>query len=201
MKLGKSTTNLVVSLGVLALAGGLGYITYRMTSNAPPVQQASIGAPFNLVDDQGSPITEKALNGHPSLVYFGYTHCPDVCPTTLYDMAGWFKVLGPKADTLKAYFFSVDPQRDTPAIMHSYTSNFTNRITGVTGNPQEMQKAITGWRIYAKKVPTADGDYLMDHTALVLLVDSSGRLRGTIPYGAPNDQAVQKIEKLLMPAG
>jgi protein SCO1/2 len=185
----------------LSLAGGLGYITYRATSSAAPVQQASIGAPFNLVDEQGSPITEKALKGHPSLVYFGYTHCPDVCPTTLYDMAGWFKALGPKADTLKAYFFSVDPQRDTPAIMHSYTSNFTNRITGVTGDPQEMQKAINGWRIYAKKVPTADGDYLMDHTALVLLVDGSGNLKGTIPYDGPSDQAVQKIEKLLLPPG
>ena len=112
-------------------------------------------------------------------------------------MAGWFKALGPQGDSLKAYFFSVDPERDTPEIMHTYTGNFTDRITGITGDPQEMQKAIKGWRVYAKKVPSPDGGYTMDHTASVLLVDASGNLRGTIAYQEDADVALQKIKNLL----
>jgi protein SCO1/2 len=184
-----------VALTLVVGAGAIGYATFLMT---PKVRAAgSFGAAFTLTDDRGESITEKALSGHPSLVYFGYTHCPDVCPTTLYDMAGWFKTLGPQADGLKAYFFTVDPERDTPEIMHSYTGNFTDRIIGITGDPGEMQKAIKGWRIYAKKVPSPDGGYTMDHTASVLLVDADGNLRGTIAYQENTDVALQKIRNLL----
>ncbi|AYG69489.1 MULTISPECIES: SCO family protein [unclassified Rhizobium] len=186
---------MAVALTLIVGAGAIGYATFlRM----PQVRAAgSLGAAFTLTDDRGQPITEKALSGHPSLVYFGYTHCPDVCPTTLYDMAGWLKTLGPEADRLKAYFFSVDPERDTPEIMHSYAGNFTDRITGITGSSEEMQKAIKGWRIYAKKVPTPDGGYTMDHTASVLLVDAGGNLRGTIAYQENADVALRKIKNLL----
>ncbi|NEI73789.1 SCO family protein [Rhizobium lusitanum] len=186
---------MAVALTLVVGAAAVGYATFLMM---PKVRAAgNVGAAFTLTDDRGEPITEKALSGHPSLVYFGYTHCPDVCPTTLYDMAGWLKTLGPHADKLKAYFFSVDPERDTPEIMHSYTGNFTDRITGITGSPEEMQKAIKGWRIYAKKVPGADGGYTMDHTASVLLVDAGGNLRGTIAYQENTDVALQKIRNLL----
>lgn len=186
---------MVITLMFVVGAGLIGYAAFFMT---PQVRAAgSFGTAFTLTDDRGEPITEKALSGHPSLVYFGYTHCPDVCPTTLYDIAGWFKTLGPQADGLKAYFFTVDPERDTPEIMHSYTSNFTDRITGITGDPGEMQKAIKGWRIYAKKVPTPDSGYTMDHTASVLLVDAGGNLRGTIAYQENTDVALQKIRNLL----
>ncbi|NLS16334.1 SCO family protein [Rhizobium sp. P40RR-XXII] len=187
---------MVVALTLIVGAGAIGYATFPMT---PQVRAAgSFGAAFTLTGDRGQPITEKAPSGHPSLVYFGYTHCPDVCPTTLYDMSGWFKTLGPQADKLKAYFFSVDPERDTPEIMRSYTGNFTDRITGITGDPNEMQKAIQGWRIYAKKVPSPDGGYTMDHTASVLLVDAGGNLRGTIAYQENTDVALQKIRNLLL---
>ncbi|MGV1791848.1 SCO family protein [Rhizobium sp. A37_96] len=186
---------MAVALTLVVGAAAIGYATFLVM---PKVRAAgNVGAAFTLTDDHGEPITEKALSGHPSLVYFGYTHCPDVCPTTLYDMAGWLKTLGPQADKLKAYFFSVDPERDTPEIMHSYTGNFTDRITGITGSPEEMQKAIKGWRIYAKKVPGADGGYTMDHTASVLLVDAGGNLRGTIAYQENTDVALQKIRNLL----
>ncbi|MBN8953468.1 MAG: SCO family protein [Rhizobium tropici] len=185
----------IAAIAVIA-AGAIGYATFLMMPRAQAA--GSIGTAFTLTDDRGQQITEKALAGHPSLVYFGYTHCPDVCPTTLYDMSGWFKTLGPQADGLKAYFFSVDPERDTPEVMHSYTGNFTDRITGITGNLDEMQKVIKGWRIYAKKVPSPDGGYTMDHTASVLLVDAGGNLRGTIAYQENNDVALQKIRNLLL---
>ncbi|NLR99642.1 SCO family protein [Rhizobium sp. P38BS-XIX] len=181
------------------LLGVCGLIAYFTWSLLPPAQAAQnqIGTSFNLIDDHGQPITAAALKGHPSLVYFGYTHCPDVCPTTLFEMAGWLKTLGPDGDKLKAYFFSVDPERDTPEVMHKYTSNFTDRITGVTGSPDEMRQAIKDWRIYAKKVPAADGEYTMDHTASVLLVDADSNLRSLIAYGEDKDIALQKIRNLL----
>ncbi|QND48208.1 SCO family protein [Rhizobium lusitanum] len=181
---------------LLIVCGALGYFTWSLMPQADAAE-TNIGAVFKLTDDRGQPITEQALKGHPSLIYFGYTHCPEVCPTTLYDMAGWFKALGGQGDALKAYFFSVDPERDTPQIMRNYTGNFTDRITGITGDPSEMQKAIKGWRIYAKKVPTPDGDYTMDHTASVLLVGADGNLRSMIAYGEDPNVALQKIRNLL----
>ena len=186
----------ILGVALLIVCGALGYFTWSLMPRADAAE-TNIGSTFNLTDDRGQPITEQALKGHPSLIYFGYTHCPEVCPTTLYEMAGWFKTLGPQADTLKAYFFSVDPERDTPQIMHNYTGNFTDRITGITGDPHEMQKAIKGWRIYAKKVPTPDGDYTMDHTASVLLVGADGNLRSMIAYGEDPNVALQKIRNLL----
>ncbi|SCB37979.1 SCO family protein [Rhizobium lusitanum] len=192
----QTNIRILVVLMIVIGVGAITYATLLMTPQAKPMA-GNIGSPFTLTNDRGQPITEKALFGHPSLVYFGYTHCPDVCPTTLYDMAGWFKALGPQGDSLKAYFFSVDPERDTPEIMHTYTGNFTDRITGITGDPKEMQKAIKGWRVYAKKVPSPDGGYTMDHTASVLLVDASGNLRGTIAYQEDAVVALQKIKNLL----
>ncbi|MFB8339813.1 SCO family protein [Brucella cytisi] len=153
--------------------------------------------PFELTDDLGAPITEQAFEGRPSLVYFGYTHCPEICPTTLYEMAGWMKTLDPAAKELKAFFFTVDPERDTVEVMHGYTSNFTDRITGITGNSAEMQKVIKGWQIFVRKVPTSDGDYTYDHTASVFLVDSKGYLKDTIEYGEDTNSALTKIRTFL----
>lgn len=112
-------------------------------------------------------------------------------------MAGWIKTLGPSAEELKAYFFTVDPERDTVKVMHGYASNFTDRITGVTGNPVEMQKVIEGWQIFVRNVPTSDGDYIVDHTASVFMIDSKGALKGTIAYGEDTNSALTKIRTLL----
>ncbi|MDR6820981.1 protein SCO1/2 [Neorhizobium sp. 2083] len=187
----------------IALAGQLMYLNFF---SRPSVSLAGAGASipdeqitYSLIDDSGKSWTPDLLKGHPSLVYFGYTHCPDVCPTTLYEMATWFKTLGPQADGVKAYFFTVDPQRDTAPMMHTYISNFTDRITGVTGDPAEMEKAVNAWRIYAKKVPAPDGgdDYTMDHTASVMMVDPDGKLKSTISYGEDTNVALKKIQNLL----
>lgn len=168
-----------------------------IVTNTPKMDHVELGTSFQLVDDNGKPITEAALKGHPTLLFFGFTHCPEVCPTTLYEMSGWFKTLGSEADGLKAYFFSVDPERDTPELMKNYTSAFTDRIVGVTGDPAEMGRVIKAWRIFAKKVPTDDGDYTMDHTASVLLLNSGGEMQGTISYGSTAETAVAKIRNLL----
>lgn len=109
--------------------------------------------PFSLVDDQGRSVDQSIFKGHPALVYFGYTHCPQVCPTTLFEVADWLNALGDEGKPLRAYFFSIDPERDTQKVMHEYVTAFSPRITGIIGAPQEMKKAADDWMIHVKKLP------------------------------------------------
>jgi protein SCO1/2 len=149
-----------------------------------------------LVDQRGAPITEAAFRGQPSVVFFGFTHCPEVCPTTLFELSGWLKTLGDDGKTLHAYFVSVDPERDTPAVMNAYVSNFSDRITGITGDPDKVHAMAKSFGIYWKKVDTGDGDYTMDHTASVLLLNARGDFAGTIAYGESASTAVEKLKRL-----
>jgi protein SCO1 len=171
--------------------------TYANTRFGTKAEGAQLGAPFNLTDQDGAPITEAALSGHPSVLFFGFTHCPEVCPTTLFEMAGWLKTLGDDGKDLRVFFISVDPERDTPEVMKGYTAAFTDRITGITGNPDEVEKLLKSWKIYAKKVPTENGDYTMDHTASVMLLDRDGRLKSTIDYKESPDVALKKLRLLI----
>lgn len=155
-------------------------------------------AEFSLVNDRGNPVGPSIFHGSPALVYFGYTHCPEVCPTTLYEMADWLQTLGPEGRSLKAYFFSIDPERDTPEVMRSYVTAFTDRIAGITGDPQEMKKVVDGWMVHSSKLPSTDGDYHMSHTVSVLLVGADGRLKSTIDYGVEKEQAISQIRTFLL---
>lgn len=155
-------------------------------------------ANFTLEDDRGNPVGPSIFHGSTALIYFGYTHCPEVCPTTLFEVADWLKTLGPEGKGLKAYFFSIDPERDTPDVMHGYVTAFTDRITGITGKPEEMKKVIDGWMIHASKLPSEDGDYHMSHTVSLLLVGADGRLKGMIPYGLDKEEALTRIRDLLL---
>jgi protein SCO1/2 len=150
-------------------------------------------ASFSLIDDRGRPVDQSIFKGHPALVYFGYTHCPQACPTTLYEVADWMNALGDRGKALKAYFFSIDPERDTREVMHAYVNAFSSRITGITGRPEEMRKVADGWFIHAAKVPGENGDYHMSHTVSLLLVGPDGRLKGLIPYGTDREAALTKI--------
>lgn len=153
---------------------------------------------FSLEDDRGNPVDQSIFKGHPALVYFGYTHCPEVCPTTLYEVADWLQALGDQGKDLKTYFFTVDPERDTPQIMHDYVTAFSDRITGITGASSEMQKVIDGWSIHARKVPAEGGDYHMDHSASLFLVGPDGRLKGMIEYNTPREEALSEIRDVLL---
>ena len=153
---------------------------------------------FSLTDDNGNPVDKSVFKGHPALVYFGYTHCPEVCPTTLYEVADWMNALGDQGRSLKAYFFSIDPERDTQSVMHEYVNAFSSRITGITGAPAEMKKVSDGWLIHASKLPSEDGNYHMSHTVSLLLVGADGRLKGLIPYGMDREQALARIRDLLL---
>jgi protein SCO1 len=165
--------------------------------NASILQAGSkIGAPFELIDHFGQPITEAAMTGQPTIVFFGFTHCPDVCPTTLLETATWLAELGEDGKTIQPFFITVDPERDTPEIMKAYVENFSDRVTGITGDPDKIAKLAQAWHVYNKKVPLDGGGYTMDHTASVFLVDSEGNFRGTIAFGEDSDAALAKLKRL-----
>ena len=132
---------------------------------------AAIGGPFELIDQDGKPITDQDLEGRPFLVFFGYRHCPDICPTTLFEMSEVMRVLGKDADRINALFITVDPERDTPAGMKDYLSSFDPHLRGATGDRKAIDTVEKEYRVYAKKIPSDNGDYSMDHSAVVYLMD------------------------------
>jgi protein SCO1/2 len=143
---------------------------------APIVATASaVGGPFKLTDQNGRPISSEDLKGSPFLIFFGFTHCPDVCPTTLFEVSEILRQLGPDANRTRALFVTVDPERDTADKLKDYLSSFDPHLTGVTGEPDAIAAMLKSFRVYAKKVPTEGGDYTMDHTALVYLMDKQGK--------------------------
>jgi protein SCO1 len=141
----------------------------------PSAGASAIGGPFNLTDQDGKRVTDKDLRGHPFLVFFGFTHCPDVCPTALFEISEVLGKLGPDAQKVSALFVTVDPERDTPEQMKDYLSSFNPRLVGLTGDPTAIAAVAKEYRVYVKKVPLDNGDYTMDHTALVYLMDKDGR--------------------------
>jgi protein SCO1/2 len=136
---------------------------------------AAVGGPFHLEDQNGKPVSDADMKGRPFLVFFGFTRCPDICPTTLFEISQVLKALGPDADRTGALFITVDPERDTPAALKDYLSNFDPHLRGLTGDPAAISQAAKAYRVYAKKVPLDNGDYTMDHTAIVYLMDKEGR--------------------------
>ena len=160
--------------GLVVFAGVLLYATGNF-SGATRMAGSSIGGPFKLVDQNGKPITDVDIKGRPYLVFFGYTHCPDVCPTTLFEVSEVMRALGKDADRTGALFITVDPERDTPAVLKDYLSSFDPRIIGVTGDGTAVAAAEKAYRVYAKKVPIDGGGYTMDHTAIVYLMNKDGR--------------------------
>jgi protein SCO1 len=185
---------IVLATLLVLTCAAIGWAGYSYVAATPKGQ--AFGAPFTLVSQYGSPITEKAFQGHPTMVFFGFTHCPEVCPTTLFEMSGWFKTLGADGEKIKAYFVTVDPERDTPELLKAYVSNVTDRVTGISGEPDKIAAMIKSFGVYAKKVPTDDGEYTMDHTASVFLLNSAGDFHGTIAYGENADTAVEKLRRL-----
>jgi protein SCO1/2 len=181
-------SSLVVGLVVvLWLLGGLRGVT------AP----AAIGGPFQLTDQAGQTVTEKNLQGRPSLIFFGFTHCPDVCPTSLFEISEVLRAMGKDADRVNAYFVSVDPERDTAGAMKDYLSSFDPHLKGLTGDPEAVAKVISGFRVYAKKVPLKDGDYTMDHTALIYLMDRDGKFVAPFNLKRTPDEAAKDLKRYL----
>lgn len=180
---------------LLVLAGALGYLALDWLK--PGSGEKPYGGDFALIDQYGQPITQAALRGHPTMVFFGFTHCPEICPTTLFEMSQWFEELGVEGKNLKAFFFTVDPERDTPQLLGGYISGVTDRVIGITGEPEKVWANAKAFGIYWKKVPTTDNDYTMDHTASVILLKPDGTFFGTIAFGEAKDAAVGKLRRLI----
>ncbi len=187
-------------VAILVMVAVLGWLTFDMTQSKQQAASGPFGVPFTLVAQNGETITEKAFTGKPTALFFGFTHCPEVCPTTLFELNGWLDKVDPEGNKLQAYFITVDPERDTPEVLGQYVSNVSKRITGISGPPDKVLEMVKGYRVYYKKVPTdetkPDGDYTMDHTASVFLLDADGQFSGTIAYGENPETAVKKLENL-----
>jgi protein SCO1/2 len=166
--LGAFLAGLVVSLGAVSL------VREHLASPQVPAAVA-IGGPFQLIDQNGRTVTSEDLKGAPSLVFFGFTHCPEVCPTTLFDLSQVMAALGADADRTHAVFITVDPERDTQAALKDYLSSFDPHLRGLTGDLEEIAAVAKEYRVYYRKVPLEDGSYTMDHTAIVYLMDKEGR--------------------------
>jgi len=179
---------LVIFLGVILFA-----THYQGTAGGP----SAIGGPFKLVDQSGKPITDEDMKGHPFLVFFGYTHCPDICPTTLFEMSEVMRALGKDADGINVLFITVDPERDTPAVMKDYLSSFDPHLRGGTGDQKAIDAVEKAYRVYAKKVPAEKGDYSMDHTALVYLMDKQGRFVAPFKLDRKPEAAAADLRRYL----
>jgi protein SCO1/2 len=182
--------------GLGVCLGGILYFT-RAGSGPIPIPTAAIGGPFRLVDQNGAPFSDQDLKGRPFLVFFGFTHCPDVCPTALFEMSEIMRKLGKDADRAGAVFITVDPERDTAASMKDYLASFDPHIHGLTGDPAALAAVAKAYRVYYKKVPLDGGDYTMDHTAIVYLMDKDGRFISPFNMKRTADVAAADLRKYL----
>jgi protein SCO1/2 len=181
---------LVLCFGVILIVTGRG--------SGPVAQQiAAIGGPFKLTDQDGQVVTEQDLKGRPFLVFFGFTHCPDVCPTSLFEVSEIMRALGPDADRTRALFITVDPERDTPAVMKDYLSSFDKHLSGLTGDAAAIAAVAKAYRVYYKKVPLDQGGYTMDHTAIVYLMDKEGRFVAPFSLKRTTDASVADLRRYL----
>ncbi len=189
----------ILGFVLLATTGGWlvsdGPLGPRRVATGP--QSLAIGGPFSLTDHRGRAVTERDFRGRPMAVFFGFTYCPDVCPTTLTEMAGFIEALGPDADRIQWVFVSVDAERDTPQALASYLEAFDHRITGLTGTEEQIAAAARAFRVYYRRVPLESGSYTMDHAASVFLLDAEGRFAGTLDYKERERVALEKLRLLL----
>ncbi len=186
-----------VAVGLAVLAGGLilsGELA-RTGTNLPGA--ARIGGPFVLTSHTGEKFSSERLAGKPYMIFFGFTHCPDICPTTLFEVSKHLEALGKEADKLNVLFVSVDPERDTTDLLGRYLSAFDKRIVGLTGTPAEIAAVAKAYRAIYEKVATSSGDYTMNHTATVYLFDATGKLKSTLTWQEPEDTRMAKLKKLV----
>jgi len=188
---GRSRVVAVIA-AIVALAAGGVYLAAKPARNPT----ALIGGPFTLETAGGKTVTDADFKGHPFLVYFGYTHCPDVCPTTLADLADALRKI-PDAP-IKVLFITVDPERDSPAAMADYVSSFDKRFVGLSGTSDEIAAVEKAYRVYARKGPTqSDGGYSMDHSSVVYLMDKSGAFVESLDTQRPADDTAKELKGYL----
>jgi protein SCO1 len=190
-----------VFLGGLVILGAAVFLglehrdTLRGAAGTP--LGSAIGGPFRLVDQDGKTVTDADLKGKWSLVYFGYTHCPDACPTALNDIAVALDELGPKRSAVRPVFITVDPERDTPEVLKAYVTAFDAPILALTGTPEEVAQAAKGYRVFYAKHPEAGGDYSMDHSSVIYVMDPEGRFTASFTHQSSPEELAERLKKLL----
>lgn len=190
---------ILIAGGAVLLAGlSLAYLM-RPADRAASVATtgtAQIGGPFELVDETGRSVTDQTFRGKWMLIFFGFTYCPDVCPTTLNNIALALERLGDKVERLEPLFISVDPERDTPEVVADYTAAFDDRILGLTGTAEQINAVAKAYRVYFNKVPQGD-TYTMDHSAIVYLMGPDGQYVAHFSHQAGGEAMAQKIAEHL----
>jgi len=189
---------LLAGLVILGVGAFLALSLHETPRGAAGTLLASaIGGPFRLVDQNGKTVTDGDLKGKWSLVYFGYTHCPDACPTALNDISIALDELGPKRDAVRPVFITVDPERDTAEVLKAYVTSFDAPIMALTGTPKEIAQAAKGYRVYYAKHPEAGGDYSMDHSSVIYVMDPEGRFTASFTHENTPEEIAERLKKLL----
>ncbi|BAF87337.1 electron transport SCO1/SenC protein [Azorhizobium caulinodans ORS 571] len=197
--IGRRRLPLLLLLIALAIAGAIAlsvYVSNFLLGREPSVR-TSVGGPFRLASSKGEVLSSDDLKGKPFAIFFGFTHCPDVCPTTLWDMSQSLERLRTGGLGLPVLFVSLDPERDTPQVLASYIDAFDTQIVGLSGTSEEIARLARAYRVYWKRVPGKDGDYTLDHTATVYLMDARGQFAGTIGYGEDASSRDAKLRRLI----
>jgi len=189
LMLGAFVSGLVLCGAIILLAVG------PLSSSGPQV--AAIGGSFRLINQDEQTVTDQDFRGRPFLAFFGFTHCPDVCPTTLFEVSEIFRNLGPDADRVRVAFFTVDPERDTPAALKEYLSSFDPRLSGLTGSLEDLAAVAKSYRAIYRKVPLEQGGYTMDHTAIVYLMDKQGRFVAPFSLKRTTEASAAELRKHL----
>lgn len=196
----KAFSLITIIVGIFALTLGLGWWLTESQQQQEPVAQMPVqlqSMDFRLTDHTGEEVGPDTLMGRATMVFFGFTWCPDICPTTLADISGWLDALGSDANRLNVVFITVDPQRDTVDKMAEYVAAFHPAIRGWTGSPEQIDRAAEAFRVSYERVPSNNGDYSMNHTASVFLYDASGQFAGTVDYHEYRDVALSKVRRAL----
>ncbi len=188
---------LLFLVGLIGL--GVGFFVFKPPQPGSSVTQTSalVGGPFRLVDQDNRPVTEADMKGKPFMVFFGFTHCPDVCPTKLFEISQVLNIVEKDQPGITALFVSVDPERDTPDVMKRYLSSFNPGIKGLTGDQASVDAVVKAYRAYAKKVPLEDGTYTMDHTSLVYLMDGQGGFVTSLDMTKRDTEIADEIRRRL----
>ena len=186
--LGAFLAGLVLFSAVVLIVGGRNPVSMVMPS-------AAIGGPFRLVDQDAKPVSEQDFKGKPFLVFFGFTHCPDICPTALFEMSEVLRKLGPDADHINVLFITVDPERDTPAVLKDYLSSFEPQVRGLTGDPDAIAAAEKTYRVFARKIPLDGGEYTMDHSAVLYLMNKEGKFVAPFNLKRTPEEAAAELRR------
>lgn len=197
------TIRIAAWLAVTAVLGIIGSV-YFLSRNADPrigivssSGRAAVGGPFELVTHHGKPFTNADVTGRPYLVFFGFTHCPDICPTTLGELSVLMDELGEDANRFTPLMITVDPERDTAPVLAEYMASFDSRIIALTGTPARTATAVKAFKAYSSKVPLEGGNYTMDHTAGVFLMKASGEFSGMLDMHEAPEVRLEKLRRLI----